>query len=149
MHINLRSGEKLYLNGAVLRADRKVSLELMNDAVFLLEAHVISPDKATTPLRQLYFIVQMMLMCPQDAGQAHRMFATSLEAMTAAYDDPRVREVLAVCAKQVAKERFFDALKGLRGAFALDDALLGRSPAESTPAMIDAVAPTSASQKAA
>ena len=149
MHINLRTGEKLYLNGAVLRADRKVSLELMNDAAFLLEAHVIGPEKATTPLRQLYFIVQMMLMCPQDAGQARRMFTSSLEAMTAAYEDPRVREVLGMCAKQVAKDRFFDALKGLRGAFALDDALLGRCPGVSTPAMIDPASTTSASQKAA
>lgn len=148
MHINLRSGEKLYLNGAVLRADRKVSLELMNDAAFLLEAHVIGPEKATTPLRQLYFIVQMMLMCPQDAGQARRMFSTSLEAMTAAYDDPRVCEVLAVCAKQVAKDRFFDALKGLRSAFALDDTLLGRCPGVPKPA-IDPASTTSASQKAA
>ncbi len=149
MHINLRTGEKLYLNGAVLRADRKVSLELLNDAAFLLEAHVMSPDKATTPLRQLYFIVQMMLMCPQDAGQARRLFATSLEAMRAAYDDPRAHDVLAVCANQVAKDRFFDALKGLRGAFVLDDALLGRSPAALPPAMINAASPTSASQKAA
>jgi len=36
MHISLRPGEKLYLNGAVLRADRKMSLELLNDATFLL-----------------------------------------------------------------------------------------------------------------
>lgn len=142
MHINLRAGEKLYLNGAVLRADRKVSFELMNDAVFLLEAHVMSPDTATTPLRQLYFIVQMMLMNPQDAAQARRVFATSLDAMIAAYDDAGVQDVLATCAKQVAKDRFFDALKALRGAFALDDALLGRASSSPTPQ-------TSASQKAA
>ena len=142
MHINLRAGEKLYLNGAVLRTDRKVSLELMNDAAFLLEAHVMSPDKATTPLRQLYFIVQMMLMNPQDAAQARRLFATSLEAMTSAYDEAGVQEVLAACGRQVAADRFFDALKGLRGAFALDDALLGRSPVVPAPLR-------SASQKAA
>ncbi len=123
----------------MLRADRKVSLELMNDAAFLLEAHVMSPDKATTPLRQLYFVVQMMLMNPQDAVQARRLFATSLEAMTAAYDDAGVQDALAACARQVANDRFFDALKGLRGAFALDDALLGQPPA----------VPRSASQKAA
>lgn len=142
MHINLRAGEKLYLNGGVLRADRKVSLELMNDAVFLLEAHVMGPEKATTPLRQLYFIVQMMLMNPQDTAQARRLFTSSHEAMTAAYDDAGVQEVLAVCARQVAKDRFFDALKGLRGAFTLDDALLGRPSTA-------AAAPTSASQQAA
>ena len=139
MHINLRAGEKLYLNGAVLRADRKVSLELMNDAAFLLEAHVISPETATTPLRQLYFIVQMMLMNPQDAAQARRVFASSLAAMLVAYDDLVVQDVLATCAKLVAKDRFFDALKALRGAFALDDTLLGRMPEP----------PRSASQKAA
>lgn len=139
MHINLRAGEKLYLNGAVLRADRKVSLELMNDAAFLLEAHVMSPETATTPLRQLYFVVQMMLMNPQDAAQARRVFASSLDAMLVAYDDAAVQDVLATCAKQVAKDRFFDALKALRGAFVLDDALLGLMPG----------LPRSASQKAA
>ena len=142
MHINLRAGEKLYLNGAVLRSDRKVSLELMNDAVFLLEAHVMSPDKATTPLRQLYFVVQTMLMDPQGVARARLVFTASLEAMTAAYDDADVQTVLALCARQVAKDRFFDALKGLRGAFALDDALLGRLPSKQAPS-------TSASQKAA
>lgn len=143
MHINLRAGEKLYLNGAVLRADRKVSLELMNDAAFLLEAHVMSPDKATTPLRQLYFVVQTMLMDPQDMAQARRLFTASHEAMTAAYEDAGVQAVLALCAGQVGKDRFFDALKGLRGAFALDDALLGRLPSTSGAPL------TSASQKAA
>ena len=142
MHINLRAGEKLYLNGAVLRSDRKVSLELMNDAVFLLEAHVMSPEKATTPLRQLYFVVQTMLMDPQGVARARLVFTASLEAMTAAYDDADVQTVLALCARQVAKDRFFDALKGLRGAFALDDALLGRLPSKQAPS-------TSASQKAA
>ena len=68
MHITLRAGERLFLNGAVIKADRKVCLELMNDATFLLEAHVMQPDKATSPLRQLYFIVQTMLMSPAEDG---------------------------------------------------------------------------------
>lgn len=134
MHINLRAGEKLYLNGAVLRADRKVSLELMNDAAFLLEAHVMSPDKATTPLRQLYFAVQMMLMSPQDTTAARAVFAGSLVGMKAAYDDAAIQQVLAACERHVAQDRFFDALKLLRGAFSHDDALLGRTQPAATPA---------------
>ena len=66
MHISLRAGEKFYINGAVLRVDRKVSIELLNDATFLLEAHVMSVEDVTTPLRQLYFIVQIMLMNPAE-----------------------------------------------------------------------------------
>ena len=75
MHISLRAGEKIYINGAVLCADRKVSLELLNDATFLLEAHVMKVESATTPLRQLYFIVQIMLMNPT----TQRRPATCLE----------------------------------------------------------------------
>ena len=62
MLLKLRAGEKLYINGAVIKVDRKVTIELMNDATFLLEAHVIQPDEANTPLRQLYFVLQTQLM---------------------------------------------------------------------------------------
>ena len=67
MHLTLRAGERLFLNGAVLRTDRKVSLELLNDATFLLENHVLQVEDTTTPLRQLYFAAQAMLMDPQNA----------------------------------------------------------------------------------
>ncbi|MEP0452135.1 MAG: flagellar biosynthesis repressor FlbT, partial [Roseibium sp.] len=32
MKIGLKAGERLFLNGAVIRAERKTQLELMNDA---------------------------------------------------------------------------------------------------------------------
>ena len=74
MKISLRAGERVYINGAVLRVDRKVSLELVNDVMFLLEGQVMQASDATTALRQLYFIVQLMLMNPTDvvAAAAHQ-----------------------------------------------------------------------------
>src|SRR5450631_2398734 len=78
MHISLRAGEKIYINGAVLRVDRKVSIELLNDATFLLEAHVMKVEDAATPLRQLYFIIQIMLMNPTDSLAAREMFGKSI-----------------------------------------------------------------------
>lgn len=124
MHITLRAGEKLFLNGAVLRADRKVSLELMNDATFLLEAHVMSVEKATSPLRQLYFIVQMMLMNPLDVTAARGLFEASLPQMRVAYPSGAVQDALEQTQSFVAGARYFDALKVLRGVFASDDAAM-------------------------
>ena len=124
MHITLRAGERLFLNGAVIRADRKVSLELLNDATFLLEAHVMQPDKATSPLRQLYFTVQTMLMSPADTKAAKAVFAANLTRMLAAYDDAAVLAVLHATGDHVVAGRLFEALKGLRVAFARDDALM-------------------------
>lgn len=124
MHITLRPGEKLYLNGAVLRADRKVSLELMNDATFLLEAHIMNADKATTPVRQLYFIVQMMLMNPLDTSAARNLFGETMTRMQTAYTDRGILDILAQTGKLVGGDRYFDSLKLLRSAFDRDDELL-------------------------
>lgn len=124
MHITLRPGEKLYLNGAVLRADRKVSIELMNEAAFLLEAHVMHVDKATTPVRQLYFIVQMMLMNPRDTAAATVLFRETMPRMQAAYTDRDVLDIFPQVDKLVAAARYFEGLKLLRSIFARDDVLM-------------------------
>ena len=68
--LNLRARERIFVNGAVLKVDRKVSLELLNDATFLLEAHVLQAEQATTPVRRLYFIAQAMLIDPTNARNA-------------------------------------------------------------------------------
>ena len=75
LKISLKPNEKIYLNGAVIRVDRKVTLELLNDVQFLLESHVLQIDEASTPLRQLYFILQVMLMNPTGATTPMRCSA--------------------------------------------------------------------------
>ena len=44
MQIHLKKGEKLYVNGAVIRADHRCSLEFLNNVTFLLENHVMQAD---------------------------------------------------------------------------------------------------------
>jgi flagellar protein FlbT len=120
MHISLRAGEKLYINGAVLRVDRKVSLELLNDATFLLEAHVMRVEEANTPLRQLYFIVQVILMNPGDAAAAHEMFNESIRRTTETFDQDEVVNGLRNVAQLVQMNRIFEALKCIRGLFPIE-----------------------------
>ena len=84
MHLSLRAGERIYVNGAVLRVDRKVTLELLNDAAFLLENQVMQAAQAVTPLRQLYFAVQLMLMEPDQAAARLELLTQKVIAMLAA-----------------------------------------------------------------
>jgi flagellar biosynthesis repressor protein FlbT len=74
MKVSLRPGERIFINGAVLRADRKVSIQFLNDVTFLLENHVLQPEAATTPLRQLYFIVQTMAIDPATLAMSTELF---------------------------------------------------------------------------
>jgi len=117
IRLSLRAGEKIYVNGAVLKADRKVSLELLNDATFLLENHVLQPEETTTPLRQLYFAAQMILIEPALVEQARNTFAKMLRGMIAAYKDAEILSALKLVDELVHNGRVFDALKTIRAQY--------------------------------
>ncbi|WP_454916045.1 flagellar biosynthesis repressor FlbT [Xanthobacter sediminis] len=129
MRISLKAGEKIYLNGAVFCADRKVTLELLNDAVFLLEGHVMQARDTTTPLRQLYFMVQSVLMDPRSAPGARRLAIGHLAALMKAYSNPDMLEQLNNINSLLADDRCFEVLRVLRQLFPLEDAILeGAAP---------------------
>ena len=127
MNISLRRGEKLYLNGAVLRADRKVCIELMNDATFLLENHVMQAKDATTPMRQLYFVIQLMLMSPNDTASALEMCRSMLVSLGQIFNDPRAIQGLKTIAKHLDDKRTFDALKAVRELFPCEAEIMNQS----------------------
>ncbi|NMG40320.1 flagellar biosynthesis repressor FlbT [Chelativorans sp. ZYF759] len=124
LKISLKPNEKIYVNGAVLKTDRKVSLEFLNDVDFLLEAHVMQPEEAVTPLRQLYFIIQVMLMTPGDAVSAKELFRTSLPLVLGCYPDARVQSALKHVDQLVAEGQVFEALRLLRNFFDLENELV-------------------------
>ncbi|KQT66088.1 MULTISPECIES: flagellar biosynthesis repressor FlbT [unclassified Aureimonas] len=124
LRLSLRAGERIFVNGAVMRVDRKTSLELLNDVTFLLESHVMQADDAKTPIRQLYFLVQMMLIDPADAAAARDAFDKTYPLLLAAFSSSRIRDGLMDAADLVERDRAFDALKCLRGLIPIEDAIL-------------------------
>ncbi|MFA6031955.1 MAG: flagellar biosynthesis repressor FlbT [Myxococcota bacterium] len=124
MHLSLRANEKIYINGAILKVDRKVSFELLNDATFLLEGHVIQPDQTTTPLRQLYFVVQTMLIDPKNGDIARTMFDRMLMSTARIFEDRTILTGLEQIDTLVDGGRHFEALKQLRLLFATEAAIV-------------------------
>jgi flagellar biosynthesis repressor protein FlbT len=121
MFIHLKRGEKLYINGAVLRVDRRTSLEFLNDVSFLLENHVMQVEDANTPLRQLYFVIQTMLMDPVNAGMTSELYKHLSHRARQATNQVDVRAALDLADVKVSDSRYFDALKHLRGCFDMED----------------------------
>jgi len=124
LKISLKPNEKIYINGAVVRVDRKVSVEFLNDVQFLLENHVLQPEDASTPLRQLYFIAQMILISPESAAEARAMFRKSLGLMLASYRDEHICATLKDVDRMVAEEQVYDALKAIRSLYSLEAEIL-------------------------
>jgi flagellar protein FlbT len=124
MKLSLRAGEKVYVNGAVLRVDRKVSIEFMNDVSFLLESHVIQADQTTTPLRQLYFAAQIMLINPAMKEETNRTFKRMLASLLATFENQQMLKELKLIDEMMCNERVFDALKSIRLLYALEAQIL-------------------------
>ncbi len=125
LKISLRANEKIYLNGAVIRPDRKVSIELLNDVQFLLESHVMQPQNASTPLRQLYFMTQVMLINPDGATEARAMFRKSLPLLLTSYSDEQIKTALKYVDQLVSEGHVYEALKVIRGLYPLEAKIMG------------------------
>ncbi|MBZ9732830.1 flagellar biosynthesis repressor FlbT [Mesorhizobium sp. CA18] len=124
LKISLKPNEKIYINGAVIRVDRKVTIELMNDVQFLLESHVLQADQASTPLRQLYFIVQIMLINPLGAPEAREMFRRSLPMLIASFDNQDICKSLKQIDRMVGEDEIYEALKAIRALYPLERSVL-------------------------
>lgn len=132
LQISLKAGERIYINGAVLKVDRKVSVEFLNDVTFLLEHHVLHPEDTKTPLRQLYFIVQTVLIDPANGADARTMFYESLASLLLSFENIDIRDGLAEVRDLFDRGRAFDALKLLRGLFSIEDEILAQASREET-----------------
>lgn len=126
LKLHLKANERIFINGAVLRVDRKVAIELLNDVAFLLESHVMQQEDATTPLRQLYFVVQSMLIEPQAQALARQIYEQQYKGLIAAYRNQEVLEGLVAVKHNIERGKVFEALKRIRSLFAIEDEVMGK-----------------------
>ncbi len=124
LKISLRAGERIFVNGAVLRPDRKVTLEFLNSVTFLLEQHVLKPEDTTTPLKQLYFMIQTAIMDPKTAEAALGMAAGSLRLLQSTFTSPDILSELAIVDDLMRRGRNFECLRVIRRLFPREDEIM-------------------------
>jgi flagellar biosynthesis repressor protein FlbT len=121
MRFSLKAGERIFINGAVLTVSQKVTLSLLNEARFLLESHVLQVTEATTPMRQLYFVAQSILINPQEADMVIGAFRKLYDSILLFTTDEPAKEALRRAADLVEANRIFEALKLIRTLFEPDE----------------------------
>lgn len=135
--IAVNADEKLYLNGAVVKAIGKCRFEILNEATFLLQQHVIQPEQATTPLRQLYFVIQTTLMDPTLIDMMRGVVLEQVALLQSTFERPAVLEALERVHELVSRGRCFEALKVIRSVYPVEQEIL--QPASQT--TVSGVAP--------
>jgi flagellar protein FlbT len=130
MQITLKAGERIYLNGAVVRVDRKVTIELLNDVTFLLEGHVLQIEETKTPLRQIYFVVQMMLMDPKNGPRLRELASELVASARESFRSGGIPTALEDITSLLDEGRAFEVLRTLRALFPVEDKIMDGTVAE-------------------
>lgn len=123
--ITLRAGERIFINGAVLRAEGRTSLEVLNDVPYLHENEIIHAQQTVTPLRQLYYILQTMVMEPAGVEMARGVYLDTMSWLKKTFENPVVLKGLDAISAQVDAGSPFKALQTLRLLVPIEDAIMG------------------------
>jgi flagellar protein FlbT len=128
IRLYLKANEKIFINGGVIKVDRKASIELLNDVTFLLESHVMQKEDATTPLKQLYFVVQMMLMHPENTDQPKTIFKKMITNLLNTVENSELANGIKEVDEEVSTNKAFSALKTIRKLIVVENKILNPEP---------------------
>jgi flagellar protein FlbT len=123
--VTLRPGERIFINGAVLKSDGRASFEILNDVPYLVEHEIMHAQQTVTPLRQLYYVLQTMIMEPTAVDVARGVYDDTMRMLGQAFANQVVLAGLETIKRQVAEGSPFAAIKTLRALIPIEDAILG------------------------
>jgi flagellar biosynthesis repressor protein FlbT len=129
LKLSLKPHEKFVVNGAVMvNGDRKAEFVIQNRASILREKDIMQPDEAETPLKRVYFPIQMMyLESASGGGHLDDYYAEYISRMTDFMGVTTSKEVLAQCvsiSRDVLGGQYYRALMTCRKLFDYERKLL-------------------------
>ena len=126
LRISLRDGEKMIINGAVLRAVGRTDVVVENQAAIMRGREIMSPDEATTPARRLYSAT-MMAYIDDDGQNTHQdRIVTLLSDLMAAFEAEDAKLVCIRFANRVATADLYRALADCRELIGYETEALAR-----------------------
>lgn len=127
LRLSLRDGERVVVNGAVLRARGRTELLVENGAAVLRGRDVIAPDEVTTPARALYQAL-MMAYVDEPRRDAHRDEAAArIRDLHGALESPEARADLLGIVEHAARGEWYGALGRCRSLIAYETQALARA----------------------
>jgi flagellar protein FlbT len=126
--LELRPGEAMIINGALIRFRTRSRIELVAKARFLFGKQIMSPEQADSPARRIYFQLQSAYVGePKErlAGlaSAHELIVAFKEATTSLL----ARDILDRAEAAAREDNCYLALKLVRRIINHEDMVLGRS----------------------
>lgn len=127
--LKLSPQERFVVNGVVIEnGDRRARLGILTpDSNVLRLRDAIHPDHANTPVSRVCYILQLILAGEADVESAQAQALSGIEQLSAVFVDTASCASLAQAMADVAKGRYYPALRALRSILPAEGHLMALS----------------------
>ena len=124
--LKLGPKERVLINGAVIEnGDRRSRLSILTPNVNILRLRdAIHPDDATTPVRRVCYLAQLVLTGDSDAKDVEFQLLRRIEELSQILTDADSRKLLAEASSAVLHEQHYQCLKSLKMLLPREERLL-------------------------
>ncbi len=124
--LKLAPKERVLINGAVIEnGDRRSRLSVVTPNANILRLRdAIHPEEATTPVRRLCYVAQLVLSGDAAADITRHQLLRGIEQLSQVLQDPDSRQHLAQATNATLAGEYYHALKALRGLLPREERLL-------------------------
>lgn len=124
--LKLGPGERFIVNGVVMEnGPRRARLNILTaDSNVLRLRDAIHPDEATTPVRRVCYIAQLVLAGEVETEDAKQQLLMGISQLGQVLTDQNSQDRLRDAEAATREEQFYQALKALRKLLDLEDRLM-------------------------
>ncbi|RKQ72146.1 flagellar protein FlbT [Litorimonas taeanensis] len=126
--ISLKPNEKFLVNGALLvNGDKRSQICIPNDDTHVLRmSDALHPNDVNTPVKRVYYAVQMILSSDCKAEEMDKDVKAGLDALKAVFEGTPMQIPLEKAMLAFLKGRYYSVLYTLKSLLTIEEELLNR-----------------------
>lgn len=129
LKLTLKPRERFVINGAVVvNGERRSHLLIQNNVSILREKDVMQEGDASTPVRRIYFAIQMLYLDDSNSAAYLQLFERRLDEFLGAIKGREARAQCANILADVQKGSYYRALSTCKKLFPFEEARLNYVP---------------------
>lgn len=113
LKIQLKPKERVIINGAVIEGhpDNRTEIVVLNNASVMRQKHILQESDADTPVKRLYFALQMLYLDDDSRDSYEQSYKQFLKDLEDTFTLPTIKQSLVLIADAASRGKYYDAMK--------------------------------------
>ena len=113
LKIQLKPKERVIINGAVIEGhpESRTEIVVLNTASVMRQKHILHEDEANTPVKRLYFALQMLYIDEDHRVNYRASYATYFKDLEDTFTLAPIKISLKLIDEAVQNDKYYDAMK--------------------------------------